>query len=350
MNAKHFLTFLMIVIGLIVYGCGPSAEQVATMTASAWTPTPSPTATPSPTPLPYDLTVIATDALGNPVSRATIALVESGKNQSLTANDEGRASWNNVSSSTGNLTISADGYLTSGQLVNLNPGPNEIVVVLERDPYSLLPSTACSPAEDLSFMEDFQDGKAQKISMPVGWSIVQAPDDANNSVMQLFSQGVTGLNEEARLKVIVKNSIVRLGLYVTGPGTYIFSWSAGDDTYSIKLGTNPGGDGPNTSSLAYASLIKGSGFYALISSVDEKVEEYLTIAEWHWVEIGAYEGALGVWLDGIQIIDHAYSAPFPSGNITFTAEEVESDAIAYYDNVSVCDLSAPPASMPSNFP
>lgn len=345
MNPKYLSLFVGVLIILLISACGPSAEEVATMTASAWTPTPLPTATPSPTPLPFDLIVKATDDLGNPIPRAVVALLESGKNQSLTANEAGSASWNNLSSSTGSLTISADGYLTAEKFVNLNPGPNEVVVVLERDPYSLLPTTACMPEEKASLMEDFQDEKAQKISMPTNWSIVQAPDDANNSVMQLLlpdaNTGSVGYEEEARLKVNVKNSALRLGLYITGPGIYIFSWAAGDDTYFIKLGTNPGGDGPRTSSLAYSSLIRVPGFIMSISGVGEKVDEYLTINEWRWIEIAAYDGALSVWLDGNQIIDHTYPEPFPSGNIEFTAEEVESGAIAYYDNVSVCDLSAP---------
>jgi beta-xylosidase len=47
--------FILIRVGLILFflvGCGPSAEQISTMTASAWTPTQPPTDTPVPTDTP----------------------------------------------------------------------------------------------------------------------------------------------------------------------------------------------------------------------------------------------------------------------------------------------------------
>ena len=53
------LQFWVLFWMLVLSGCGPSAEQVATMTASAWTPTPPPpTPTPTATPVPYGLTAI----------------------------------------------------------------------------------------------------------------------------------------------------------------------------------------------------------------------------------------------------------------------------------------------------
>lgn len=50
MNAKYPTLANLILFCLLVSACGPSAEQVATMTASAWTVTPSPTATSTSTP------------------------------------------------------------------------------------------------------------------------------------------------------------------------------------------------------------------------------------------------------------------------------------------------------------
>ena len=47
-QSSVFLTVL-ILVSLVVTGCGPSADQIATMTAEAWTPTLLPTATHTPT-------------------------------------------------------------------------------------------------------------------------------------------------------------------------------------------------------------------------------------------------------------------------------------------------------------
>ena len=52
MLTKKPIAIILITVALLLSACGPSAEQVATMTASAWTPTwtPSPTSTSTPTP------------------------------------------------------------------------------------------------------------------------------------------------------------------------------------------------------------------------------------------------------------------------------------------------------------
>ena len=52
MNQKHLFFTVLLMVSVIVSGCGPSAEQAATMTAAAWTATPTPTLTPTPLPHP----------------------------------------------------------------------------------------------------------------------------------------------------------------------------------------------------------------------------------------------------------------------------------------------------------
>jgi formylglycine-generating enzyme required for sulfatase activity len=52
MNQKHLFFTILLLVSVIVSGCGPSAEQAATMTAASWTATPTaaPTAMPTATP------------------------------------------------------------------------------------------------------------------------------------------------------------------------------------------------------------------------------------------------------------------------------------------------------------
>lgn len=50
MNRKYLVFSVLLIVSMIISGCGPSAEQVATMTAAAWTPTPLPTSTSTPFP------------------------------------------------------------------------------------------------------------------------------------------------------------------------------------------------------------------------------------------------------------------------------------------------------------
>ncbi|MBV6395448.1 MAG: hypothetical protein HFACDABA_01024 [Anaerolineales bacterium] len=50
MKTKKPTNIILIVVALFLSACGPSPEQIATMTASAWTATPSATATFTPSP------------------------------------------------------------------------------------------------------------------------------------------------------------------------------------------------------------------------------------------------------------------------------------------------------------
>ena len=91
------ITFTLIgglFILVLLTACGPSAEQSATMTASAWTPTPPPTATP--TPVPYNVNVSIADESGAPIAGANIVFPESGNGEPVQANEQGQFSWNNL--------------------------------------------------------------------------------------------------------------------------------------------------------------------------------------------------------------------------------------------------------------
>jgi hypothetical protein len=152
----------------LVLGCGPSPEQIATMTAAAWTPTPAPTATP--TPIPYGLTVHVTDESGAGVG-ATIVLLESGSDAPVRTDASGTYTWPSVNGPSGNLEVTAPGYHAASQPVTLERGPNELAVMLQRDPLGLAAAEACGPDEKLRYIEDFQDSKAQ------GWQNITAAVD-----------------------------------------------------------------------------------------------------------------------------------------------------------------------------
>ena len=121
---------LHVAILVAALGCAPSAEQIATMTAAAWTPTPI--SSPTPTPIPYSLIVHVTDESGAGIV-AAIILLESGSNEPIQTDAAGRYEWKTVNGPTGSLLVSATGYHDATQTVTLERGPNELVVVLQRD-------------------------------------------------------------------------------------------------------------------------------------------------------------------------------------------------------------------------
>ncbi|MBI4732391.1 MAG: carboxypeptidase regulatory-like domain-containing protein, partial [Chloroflexi bacterium] len=172
---------------LFLAACGPSSEQVATMTASAWTATPPPpTETPTPTPVPYNLSVKVVDAAGIPIAGASLVFPESGNPEPVIADDAGQFAWNNLGGPDGSLSVSAQGYIAVQQSLSLERGPNEVIIVLERDPYGLLPSTACASGETPLYFEDFQNGQSILAHYNDGGAPVPlgpAADEAGNTVL-----------------------------------------------------------------------------------------------------------------------------------------------------------------------
>ena len=151
----------LIILALLA-ACGPSPEQIATMTASAWTPTPlPPTATPTPTPAPIDLTVTIADETGTSIAGASIVFPESGNGSPVLMDDQGQYSWTNLGSEAVSLTVSAQGYLDADLITTIQRGSNEIKVTLQRDPMGILPAEACATDQKVLYIEDFQDGQAQ---------------------------------------------------------------------------------------------------------------------------------------------------------------------------------------------
>ncbi len=204
MKTKSHLLSVLLIAAFLLGACGPSAEEIATMTASAWTPTPvPPTITPSPTPLPYDLTVKVTDADGNPIAGALVVFPMSGSDEPVAADDSGQAAWTNLDGPAGTVTVVAQGYFKGEQSFNLNRGPNEIVVKLERDPFGLLPSDACGAGESLLYVEDYQDGEAQDWNYggenPASIYVGPATDEAANSVWTIDATKITSYGDDTWL-------------------------------------------------------------------------------------------------------------------------------------------------------
>jgi len=78
------------------------------------------------------------------------------------------------------VIVTLDNHLSGA----VERGPNDMSIVLERDPYGVLPASACAPGETLLEVEDFQDGRAQgwgpideaiEYNAPNGWAIETDP-------------------------------------------------------------------------------------------------------------------------------------------------------------------------------
>lgn len=349
---KRIFFAIMLTTILLLASCGPSAEEVATMTAAAWTATPSPTSTPTPTftptPIPYDLTVRITDQDGNPVSGASVVLPESGDENPVPADDGGQAAWNNLPGAEGMLSVSAPGYFSAEQSLNLERGPNEVAVALERDPYGLLPADACAPGEKLLYIEDFQDGKAQgwqNISAAVefnannGWSL--GPKEEGNQVVFF-----TGINEngDGLQDYTFENAVWRLKVQASGNDGFSFlNWKHaqapdGETRYPLQWG--------GESLMALTRLSPDAGHFDVDRSNFQPKPD-----QWYLLEISSYNDLIQVWVDGQMMLEYQDPQPLAPGTIGLEAHIWnDPETIFYFDDLTVCELSAPFVPMPTPTP
>lgn len=358
------MKYSMCIIGgillLMLAACGPSPEQVATMTASAWTPTPPPTATP--TPVPYGLSITVTGEGGAPVEGASVVFPESGNGEPVQTDAQGKFSWNNLQGDSASLTVSAQGYVTGQQSATLQRGPNEVTVALKRDPFGLLPSTACTAGEKLLYMEDFQSGKTNLQHYDAGPSPAQlgaAPDETGDTVLIHDFTNPKGdfstylsFNPDQSY-VTLGDAVWRMRFINTKETNWALFWnSAGPNEYG-GITTSGSGYGIHFNTARHITVMRNiwdasnqpvrnigkTGFGDKVLIVSS--------GEWHYIEISTYQGHFQVWLDGKVAFDAQDDMPLPPGGFSIQGAD---SGVQYFDAISVCGLSAPFTSMSSPVP
>jgi len=330
-NLWKFPVGLMILV-LTLGACGPSPEQIATMTASAWTPTPIPTL------IPYDLIVTVTDEAGVPIAGAIIVLPESGSEEPVQTDEQGEYGWTNLPSEAATLNISASGYNPQSLSQTIVRGPNAVAVTLQRDPLGLLSSEACAPDEKLLYIEDFQDGKAQgwqnitaaaEFAAKNGWGIGPLEDGNQVTYFTGINENLDGLQNHA-----FDNAVWRLKVQTIGEDGFSF--------LNLKLG-----EGANTryivqwgaevmTDLSRLQMPDVGHFSVMRSSL--KMKQSL----WYFIEFSSYNGFVQVWVDGKKLLDYQDPKPLPAGSIGLEGHIYnDPNTVYYFDNMSICELSAP---------
>ncbi len=329
------LLLAILIASFLLGACGPSPEQVATMTASAWTPTPKPTSTPLPTPtatpIPYDLTVKVTDEQGDSISWASISLVE--LNLTPATDDSGQASWTNLPQGNVTVKVTAQGYTTAEQQFSLNPGLNEQAIALARIPFGLLPSQACASSETMLYAEDFQDGVVESWgSYPPGttFPFETDPTAPDNKVLLLNFGSTDG---EFQVKTIpLQDNIVRRLRYMPGNHSrFNVGWGRGNPGYFVVLSADE-------ITLNFYSEATGTQRLA-------RGKPVMSQGAWHLLEISNFNGRIEVWADGKLAASYDGATSLTEGNIAGIGSAfLPPDSIVRIDDISICGLSAPFAS------
>lgn len=319
----------------IASSCAPSPEQIATMTAAAWTPTPPPT--PTPTPIPYDLTVHINDEVGTPIAGASIVLPESGSEAPVQTDASGVYTWTGLRGPSVSLTVSAPGYYEAVQALTLEAGATEMALILQHDPLALLEADACASGEKLLYKEDFQSGNAEAWRVTAGdpalWRLSQQED--GNRVASISGVG------QAQVELsgfVFENVVWRVRVQATGKDGDAFlnlrHFRAGGDTrYIFQWGVNP--------FLSVTRFDGGAASQTRLSASNFKA----TAGRWHFLEVSYYQGMLQAWADGTKQIEIQDPTPLPAGTISIEGHITADPDTAYnFDNMAVCELSAPFAS------
>ena len=357
---KARIGLIIAIIVSILAGCGPSPEEQAatavalTAAAATDTPTPIPTSTPTltPTPIPYNLSVLVTDEDGIPIIDATIVLAEIGNEDTQITDAVGQVTWDDLPGEIVNLSISAQGYFPTDMSKTIERGPNEFEVVLERDPYGLLPSEVCAPGENLLYVEDFQDGEAQgwpEIELQAqDWSLGPDPNAAEDIVLSRPA-AIEGSAEFTGQEF--GNSVWRVRFKAIGVPIYFFNWFWNTGRYAV--------DGTTVEWSAYQIWfhppnIRVGRAQPPISSI--ALRDSLRMLEsdvWHQLEVSTYNGTLEIWIDGARFLTYTDPQPLPGGTMVIgqgLGEPLDPESVVYYNNISVCELTAPFVPMPTPEP
>lgn len=356
----------LIVVTATLVGCGPSAEeQAATADAqtaaaatstptitptSTYTPTPTPTFTP--TPIPYDLSALVTGEEGAPLVGASVGLAEVGQEAApQITDDDGQAFFYDLLGEPVNLSIGAPGYFPLVNSESIERGINEVTIALERDPHGMLPSQACAPGERLLYIEDFQDGEAQgwdaiEFRAP-GWDIAPHPDSPGNMVV--LRPGATGDGTAELDDYPLSNAVWRFRFSSHRRVVHNFLWQISGD-YEV--------DGAFVDHSSYALETHPSGFIQVAR--DQSPVSHFVLLQvgrnlrrdvWHTGEVSIYEGLIEIWIDGRRFMTYEDPKPLPDGKLgLLVAESADAESVAYFDNISICELTAPFVPIPTSEP
>lgn len=221
------------------------------------------------------------------------------------------------------------------------------------DPLGLTPSQACGASEEFLYLEDFQAHRApgwDLINEELrGWSMESAPDEPGNIVAAArYSDGVVEPISDRLLDMQVEDAVWRARFLLSQPFASQQNWLS----FNWKKNLEPlEVNGQQVFDSRY-QIIFGSGFQFMgrsqrpvASENIYQVQGALKAGIWHWVEIASYKDETGLWLNGARIVLYKDPEPLPPGTIGLEMWLKNSGITVYFDNISICKLSAPFESM-----
>lgn len=286
-----------------------------------------------------------------PIVGATVVLAEIGQEAGTqTTDDVGQAFWYDLPGEMVNLSISAPGYFPLQTTDSIERGSNQLTVALERDPYGLLASEACGPGERLLYVEDFQDGEAQgwaEIEFRTkGWDVGPYPDSPGNLVA--LRPGERGVSVARLHDYPLHGAVWRVRFSFHGRLPIAFTRQAGGgyevDGEKVEYSFYELNNTPLKG--LYVFREQAPVYPTLLALLD--LQRTLKSDVWHAVEIGTYEGLLEIWIDGARFLTYKDPKPLLGSGLKLSVDETtDADSVAYFDDISICELTAPFVPMPT---
>jgi hypothetical protein len=300
-------------------------------------PTETPTIPPTDTAVPFSLTVLVSDENGQPIQGAEIAVFEQ-KDAIQVTNASGEATWTSLPEETASLTIKASGYGVMDKKVGLRRGMNKENISLRVDQWGLLSSQACNADEKLLYGEDLQDQHADnwpEIEMgSQGWSVAEVPNELGNyAILAKGSLDAQVAQTHYKSDSPFDNAVWRLKVYFLGNkgdvSTFLnwrHSFDKGDVRYFSNFGPKVFVDLTRFASGEGVMVGRGPG--------------NVPLNKWYTLEISTYNGVTEVWKEGKKMVSYTDKDPLPPGTIGLEPH-FNAEGSIYYDNLAVCELSAP---------
>jgi DNA-binding SARP family transcriptional activator len=222
--------------------------------------------------------------------------------------------------------------------------------------HGLLPSEACGVGERLLYIEDFQDGEApewQEIALQAqGWGLVADPSQSENFVAvnpNYPSSPPEGVALTILRGFILDQAVARVWFMPTGRPSFGFHWHYVWEQYQIEEG--------KVDLSAYNILFNPARNRVLRTQAPpsniilQEMQPTLWSPKWHLIEIATFDGQLDIWIDGVQLLSYIDPKPLPPGALTMAVfSEGEDQSRVYFDDITVCELTAPFVSITATAP
>ena len=310
------------------------------MTAAAWTPTPEPTLTPeptpTPTPLPYDLTVRVMDEISEPISLAHVQVVEA-EDEKQAVDESGEVKFINLGGESVTLDVASPGYFLSESMHTIQRGENIIEISLELDPNGLLPINACAAGETLIMVEDMQDQGVQ------GWSDLSAKLESGAPGVEIIDD----INQTGNWVLKAYNTTevghIQIGSYEESLGDAVLRFrTRNNGEQHLHVGSH------STDTSRYIAFIYADQSGGRV----DKFEEATTFTafnfggsigdgEWHTIEISTFDDVYEIWIDGQIRGSWQDKKPLDPGTLFLDADFWKPDRMIEFDDISVCEMTAP---------